>query len=449
MGNRHKRRGISLGTIVMLVITVFVTCTLAFALPRLRGDAVIQIDADKMLQALALDQLPELALSDIPIQLQQTITQPTAIPAVVHSAAPVATATAAPTATPAPAVFTITATGSIMVESSVRQGAWLSEAGRYDFTPILTYMKPALQADLCLTTLENIIDDTVDYTDVITTGQMVSMLSEAGVDAVALGFPKVLERGMDGLQATVNALRGKGMAVLGVHTAEADTQAPPTLMNLGGVKVAVMHYTSELSSASKKKAGSASAYAAPLANADEIAADVAAARANGAQVVIISLNWGEDDKATPTKAQQTLAQAIAAAGADVIIGTGAKALQPVVWLDAKRPDGTMGRTLCAYNLGVLLSEGRTDKNVASAVLQLEITVQPTGGITFTKLACTPTYAWRYKEDNAYRYFVVPSAEAAPDGMSKSQIESKERAHRNVQKILADSPLTVPQLITGN
>lgn len=464
MSRRQKRRGISLGTIVMLVITICVSTSLSYVLPRLQGDYSFAVDPGKVLEAFSLTGLPELSLSDIPIRFtgqstegsQQTL-QPggqypanTDVPVTQTQAASTtaAPATAQPTAatTNTPAAsrsFTITFTGSIMIEDSIRKGAWIDEADKYDFSEMLGYIAPELKSgDLCMIPLENIIDDQGEFSDLVTTGTMVSMLADAGVDAVGLAHPKIANEGLAGIQSTIDALRDRGISVLGAYGDE-QSSGQTSLMTLGGVKVAVLQYTDSLSNAGQKKLNNVgAAYAVDVASEETIAADIAMARLIGAEVVVVCMNWGADDSATPNKAQKTMAQAIADAGANVIIGTGTKAVQPAVWLEGA---GQSHKTLCAYSLGSLLNEGRSDKNVASYILQLSFRVDAGGAVSIETMTCVPTYAWRYKEDGKYKYFIVPSAEIAPDDMSASQVESKERALKNVQKMLADAPFAVPEL----
>lgn len=211
------------------------------------------------------------------------------------------------------------------------------------------------------------------------------------------------------------------------------------MVTLNNVQVAFLHYVQELSAKSAKAIKSAdAAYAVPVAEAERITSDIAAARAAGAKVVIVSINWS-GTKSTPTKTQTTLAQQMADAGADVIIGTGTGILQPVTWLTGQNGR----RTLCAYSLGALMSEARSNGGVAAALLQLRIAVDGTGQVIFEQTAYTPTYIWRYKQDSQYQYRAVASDQTAPDGMSSDQQEAMARALTNAQEFMGEaSPLTL-------
>ena len=205
------------------------------------------------------------------------------------------------------------------------------------------------------------------------------------------------------------------------------------------VKIALLHYTDTVSSTGKKKLKSEKTeFAVPMAEAETIAADITSAREAGAHAVIVSLNWGSDDKSTPTKAQKELAQKLADSGADVILGTGTKVVQPVVWLDGA--DGH--RTLCAYSMGAMICDGRTNGNVAGLLLHLKFTVDAQEQLVIEKATYTPTYVWRYRQDGQYYYRIVPSNEPAPDGMAEDQIKNMTRALQTIEKALGEeTPLT--------
>jgi len=437
MKNRRRRRGISFGTFLMVLITAVVCAGMGIVLPRLQSGTTISLDTAAAFGALNLSDVPKLSLNDIPIQDQANRQHVTASP----------TATPAPTLapelmnepTPAPTGVSCTLTlgGSIMIESAVRRSCYYEDADTWDFTEIMSLLAPQLRADLTLVSLENIIFAEAKKTDTVTAEEVVAMLTTSGVDAVALGFPKVYDQGIAGLSSTINALHGKGLAVIGARTKEEDT--PYVMMTLSGVKVALLHYTDTISSTGKSKIKKEKTdFAVSVADADKMAKDIALAREAGAQAVLVSVNWGNDDKSVPTKAQKELAQKLADSGADIILGTGTKVVQPVVWLE-----GANGaKTLCAYSMGCLICDGRTNGNVAGMLLHLKLSADADGRLTIDKTTYTPTYVWRYRQDSQYYYRIVPSNVTAPDGMGEDQIKSMTRALQTIEKVLGeDTPLT--------
>ena len=443
MSRQPKKRGVSFGTIVMLVLTAVVAGGMLHLLPRLLGENDIQFDTSKVLEALNLgDAIPALSLSEIPL-INSPQEAPTEAPGVISlpQEMPQATAlpTEAPTATPVVGgTFTLTLGGSVNMDDGVRQSGYYSDAKKYDFSETLSLLSGEMQSDLTMLTLENIVMPDAKVSALITPAEIMKTLKDVGVDVVALGFSQAYDQGLKGVSSTVAAARQARLTTLGAYESAEDA-ADLRIMTLQNVRVALLHYSETLSSkgrtAMKKDGGS---FAVPLLDIASVQADIAAAKAKGAQVIVVSIDWSSVTKSTPSKNQTAMAQEIAEAGADVIVGTGTGVTQPVTWLTAGNR-----RVLCAYSLGSLLNEGRKDGNVASLLLQLTITCDGAGNVSFDRVAYTPTYIWRYRMDSKYYYRVVASDREPPMGMGDDQTGYKDKAFTNIRKTLGeDTPLTI-------
>ena len=443
MSRQPKKRGVSFGTIVMLVLTAVVAGGMLHLLPSLLGENDIQFDTSKVLEALNLgDAIPALSLSEIPL-INSPQEAPTEAPGVISlpQEMPQATAlpTEAPTATPVVGgTFTLTLGGSVNMDDGVRQSGYYSDAKKYDFSETLSLLSGEMQSDLTMLTLENIVMPDAKVSALITPAEIMKTLKDVGVDVVALGFSQAYDQGLKGVSSTVAAARQARLTTLGAYESAEDA-ADLRIMTLQNVRVALLHYSETLSSkgrtAMKKDGGS---FAVPLLDIASVQADIAAAKAKGAQVIVVSIDWSSVTKSTPSKNQTAMAQEIAEAGADVIVGTGTGVAQPVTWLTAGNR-----RVLCAYSLGSLLNEGRKDGNVASLLLQLTITCDGAGNVSFDRVAYTPTYIWRYRMDSKYYYRVVASDREPPMGMGDDQTGYKDKAFTNIRKTLGeDTPLTI-------
>lgn len=451
MSKKRKRRGVSLGTMVMLAWSFLVIGAVALVFPKLSGDTVVAIDAGSMLQSLSLsDGLPELSLSDIPITV--TTSKPTSAPApadkttntetVPLTPAPTPYITSEPTPTPyAGGSFTLTVSGSINMDEAVRKSGYYSEAEKYDFSEVLSLLKTEFTDDATLVSLENLVIPDKKVSALIAPEAALTMLKNLGADLVAFGFPKAFDQKLEGIASTIEAADRAGLVHLGVYASEEESGG--IIRNINGIQVGFLHYTQSLSSTGSKAIKKADvAYAVPVATAELAAAEIAALRKQGAQVVVVSMNW-DGTKTTPTKSQVKLAQQMADAGADVIVGTGTGIVQPAVWLDATRSNGNQQKVLCAYSLGSLLSESRSNGGVASMLLHLKVSVDGSGNVSVDEATYTPTYIWRYKQDGKYYYRVVASDQPAPDGMGDEQTEVKNRAYENLKKYLGEeSVITV-------
>ncbi len=439
MRGQKKRRRLSLGTVVMLALTLVVLVGMGRVLGKLTGDSVVDLDAEGVMAALNLEGLFQPSMLEIPLQsATQTPTPNTAAP-IPTPEVPAASPTAAPTPAPTPYAggsVTLTIGGSVCVEDNVRQSGYYKDSKKYDLDEVFSLLAGEMTGDLTLVTLENLVYEGGKVSDLIAPEAALHMLRSASVDAVSLGFAKALDKGTEPLLETAGEARAAGMQVLGAYAREAESAAVSRIVEMGGVKLALLHYTDNLTSAAKKKVAGSEWMLPTAARAPQ---DIAEARQLGADVVIVSLHWGKSGTSNVTKAQRELAQQLADAGADVIVGAGSRIVQPAVWLT--RADG--GETLCCYSLGSLLSDSRTDAGVAGMLLQLTIHVDASGHVTIPTAAYTPTYIWRYKQDGSYHYRVVASDVAAPDGMDESQQNSRARAMRNTAKYLGEEcPLSV-------
>ncbi len=448
--NGIRRRGISFGTVFMLLMTIAVAGACAVVLPRLAGNMGQGVDAQQLANAItsSLD-LPELSLSDIPIFPQiANKGHTTAVPTGVLSAEGVGTAqvvlqTPAPTVTPAQAqsTFTLTVAGTVAFDSNIRKSSYYSESKTYDYRVPFALLGHEFGSDLNVATLENTLVDNGKLNDINVTADVLAGLASAGLDMLALGHEHILDLGFEGLNKTAAAVRNAGFSVLGVQPEKQETQSA-LIVNLHGVQVGFLHYADVMSNAGKRaiKAGDC-AFAVPAYQEEKVAADIAAARRQGAHVVIVLIHWGSDGLSKVTQDQQVMAQAIADAGADILLGTHNEVVLPIVYLTGNRPDGTKRPTLVCYSLGALLTGSReSSAKLAGMLLHLQIKFDMTSGmVDFEKVEYTPTYIWRYRENGRYVYQVIASNKAAPDNMDTKQRDVMERALERVNKQMADSP----------
>jgi hypothetical protein len=140
-------------------------------------------------------------------------------------------------------------------------------------------------------------------------------LVNAGLDYVSLANNHIRDAGARGILETIDALDGFGIAHSGAGANLAAARAP-ALLEAGGVTVGILGYDTI---AGGYFAGADRAGSAPM-TVENVRADVAAARAAGADVVIVFPHWGTEYDPTPFAGQRKLAEAAIDAGADMVIG---------------------------------------------------------------------------------------------------------------------------------
>lgn len=433
---QRKRRGISLGTVTMLVITILVLIGYAALLPTFTGNQDIRIDASKL--AVAIDEsFSQLAASTESWSRPEPVS-PT-LPPVLSMQAP--SVTSAPPTQPPKQSFSFCATGSIILNNTVQKALTIDDQLRFDL--LMDHMTNAMQADLSIATLENTIVSSADPSNVNMPSALLSAIRSTGVNALCIGHPSALNYGLSGLSETKQAITNAGMLPYGLH-ASAQEQQTCTIINLNGVQTALLSYQDEISSTGRKQTSEEErlfSYS-PL-DLSRITSDIFSAKNAGAKVIVVSLCWGKTGASSPTDEQREFAQALADVGADIILGTHPGALQPVQVLTGNRGDGKYHPVLCAYSLGNLVTHDREKRaNLASILLKANVVYDPvTDCVAFDNLTYTPTYAWRGKVDGRTLYRILLNNNAPiPDFVDKDQQGVMSRCYTLVTEIMADTAI---------
>lgn len=223
---------------------------------------------------------------------------------------------------PAPPTFTLAFGGDVMLGRGVARalaGDWLAAFGQV--------AEPLVEADLAFANLESPLATAPQASnryDLRAIPSAVNALSTAGFDVVSLSNNHALDAGEAGLVETIATLNSAGIAGVVKHTAGqlvGRAPYPPLRYQLFAFDDSI----------------------APLDV--EAATRLVTAAAEKAVLVIVSLHWGGEYQAAPSLRQRSIAQSLARAGADLIVGHGPHVLQPVE---------RVGKTLVAYSLGNLL-----------------------------------------------------------------------------------------------
>lgn len=274
---------------------------------------------------------------------------------------------------PAPlATLTLAAVGDIMCHLPQVRAAWDAERKVYDFSPAFAAVAPHLRAaDLTVANLETVLDDARPYRGYPrfnSPAALAQALSGAGVDIVTTANNHALDQGEAGVLATLRNLKAAGLLSTGTFAGAADRG--PLLHTLKGFKLAFLAYTL---STNGLKPPAGKEYLVNTWDWEQAAKDIAAARAGGAEFVVVSMHWGQEYQRRPTAEQEELARKLAGAGADLILGSHPHVLQPLA--EIIRPGGDE-RVLAAYSLGNFISNQRDPHTDRGQILYVTLTRDP-------------------------------------------------------------------------
>ena len=141
-------------------------------------------------------------------------------------------------------------------------------------------------------------------------------LANAGIDVVTIGNNHIGDAGPGGVVETVRHLDDAGIAHVGAGRNAASARSA-AWFDVAGQRVAILGYDAirPAYNATSKRAGSAGLSTA------RYRADIAAARAEGADVVVVLPHWGTEYRAAPSAGQAAHARRLTRAGATLILGS--------------------------------------------------------------------------------------------------------------------------------
>lgn len=239
--------------------------------------------------------------------------------------------------TQAPTSFSVVASGAILIHPALTDQALSDGSGARDYRPLLSGVKQVVSAaDLAICHLEMPLGGPagpfLGWPAFNSPPEVATALAETGYDTCSTASNHALDRGPGGVRSTLDALDAAGVG----HTGSARTReeaAAPRIMEVAGARVGHVAFTFGFN-------GFTLPAGMPwLANQLDVDAVLAAARATkaaGADVVIVSLHWGEEHQSEPTEQQRTVARTLLADDAvDLIIGHHAQAVQPFETIDGK------------------------------------------------------------------------------------------------------------------
>ncbi|WP_327307384.1 CapA family protein [Streptomyces sp. NBC_01298] len=241
-------------------------------------------------------------------------------------------------APPAGKAFTLVGTGDIIPYPSIIQRAADDSAakGGHDFRKILAGVKPIVSAaDLAICHHEIPYGRPggpyTGYPLFKAPHQLADALKDTGYDSCSTASNHTLDDGYEGLVRVLDHLDRVGIRHVGSARGPAEAKAP-ALLEAGGAKVAQLDYTygtNDIPLPADKP------WAVNLIDPARIIADARAARAAGANVVVLSVHWGSEWQTAPDKQQLELARTLTASRAadglpdiDLILGTHNHVPQP-------------------------------------------------------------------------------------------------------------------------
>ncbi|MEV0775381.1 CapA family protein [Streptomyces sp. NPDC050428] len=225
--------------------------------------------------------------------------------------------------------FTLVASGDVLPHDSVIRQANTDAGGEgHDFVPMLAGVKTVVSAaDVAICHMETVYGPDggpfTGYPSFKSPPEVASALRETGYDSCSTASNHTLDAGAEGISRTLDALDKAGVKHAG-SARSAEEDARPALLEAGGAKVAQLAYTYDTNGIPLPEG---QPWAVDLIDEEQIVADSWAARAAGADIVVVSMHWGTEWQTAPDEKQLRLGERLTGSTTDgrpdidLIIGT--------------------------------------------------------------------------------------------------------------------------------
>ena len=266
--------------------------------------------------------------------------------------------------------------------------------GKYDFADLYEYVADTIRdADLSYINVETLIGGNENrisgYPTFNTPEQAGEQLIALGFDIYNLAHNHMLDSYSDEYLINCNRFfESRGLTTLGYYKDQADL-SNIKIIEREGVKIAFLAYTYSTNGLSLQ-AGSSTAI--PYISESLITKQMALAKEQ-ADLVFVSMHWGDEDRYTVNAQQRSTAQLLADLGADVIIGMHPHVIQEMKWVE--REDG--GRCLLTYSLGNFISGMQDGFNMLGGMLSFDIVRSADGSLSIEEPLFTPVVTHYTKE----------------------------------------------------
>lgn len=169
-------------------------------------------------------------------------------------------------------------------------------------------------------------------------------LSDVGFDVLLTANNHVLDKGFEGLSRTIGKLEDLSILYTGVAASKkADTLLNPLILQVKGVKVALVNFTYGTNQ------GSAARWPKVQRMSREALAPVMARARAKADIILVFPHWGIEYETRHSAQQEDMARWLVSEGADAIIGSHPHVVQDMQWIDGVPVYYSLGNALSNQN----------------------------------------------------------------------------------------------------
>lgn len=321
-------------------------------------------------------------------------------------------------------------------EDQLKRAKVLGDGSSYDYSGCFSLIAPDItQADYAVVNLEVPLGGGSDYSGYpcfSAPDSYAAALKEAGFDLFLTANNHCLDRLDKGARRTLIALDKLGIDHIGTYADKAQRDSlVPFIRDINGIRFGFLNYTYGTNGIRPRDNVEVA-----LIDRDIMAREMAATRAAGAEILVVTVHWGIEYVLLENAAQRDLAQFLMDNGADLIIGSHPHVIQPMKVLHNDKADKDV---LIVYSLGNFISNMKTIDTRGGALVKVRIERDNEGKARF-KNAVYDTF-FSAKPDGQHNFRVIPSY--LPDSIPAAQRHHWQMFDKSARAIFDKHNVKVP------
>lgn len=322
----------------------------------------------------------------------------------------------------------IAAVVDILIHKEILETQYDAESDSYDFKNTLQYVKDYLSnADLAIGNLEGTLAGVENYgfsgyPSFNAPDELADAIKWAGIDVLNNMNNHSLDRDIRGYYRTRETLENKGFDIIGTRSSEDNNRY--TIKDVKGIKVGIISYSYTMTAEGGARGLNGTPISSeiyPLMNTfredsldddlNNMKEQIDMMKADGAEVVIFYMHWGDEYELEPNGTQEKIAKFLANNNVDIVFATHPHSLQPI---DIVKSEDGLHETSVIYSMGNFLSSQRTERiqnpyTEDGVIVFVSISKnEDTNEIKVEYPKYLPTWVNWYEKEGKLFYEVVPA-----------------------------------------
>lgn len=293
-------------------------------------------------------------------------------------------------------------TGDAMMHMPQYSAAMNPETGSPEFDSCYTYIRPILsEADVRIVNFETTLAGPkyTGYPRFSAPNVYADAIVRAGFNFFVMANNHACDRGAKGFEGTLSFADSAKIWHTGTfRSKEERDQLYPLIFEVNGWKIAMLNATY-----ATNKIDAPDPYLVNYIDTNEIKDDIAKAKAQKPDAILMSIHWGEEYQHKPNANQKEVADFLLREGVDVIIGSHPHIVQPIELMDAP---GSFKDRLVIWSLGNFISNQKDQFTDAGLMVGFTLKKSRYGRPEIANIQYLPFY--RYKSSKRPGYFLMPA-----------------------------------------